>query len=181
MPVLSLAELQDIRADSFADDVDITDTILAWDWSADEAADFFASGGLELPRCAASECDLDSARSSIDGWEAGGRLDASKSLASLSYDDDLGEEEQNNYAQTKRGQLDAQIIDGDELEVDEERVEDALVDIPMASVPVTTQPSADASANRLVDPHPHPHPRPSAPSVPSARLSRKVEDVKATA
>ena len=177
MPILTLAELKSIQADAFADDVDITACILAWNWSAEEATAFFESGGAELPRCALqngfqsaqasvpfmnhppSDCDLDSARSSLEGWVAC----ASGSPALTVSRDVLGEQERH-------------LVDGgnslDDVRL-EERTEDALVDVPMASVPVTTlaaPPQSPFASSAPAVPM-------AQPSARAARLARDMENI----
>ena len=54
MPTLTRKDLVELRDDVFADDGEITDAMLAWEWTEDEAIAFFGSGGISLPACEAA-------------------------------------------------------------------------------------------------------------------------------
>ena len=69
MPVLTPQKLEAVRADAFADDVPITDEMLNWAWTADEAAAYFESGGAAVPASVAA------------GWSNGVALATDESIS----------------------------------------------------------------------------------------------------
>ena len=144
---------EELRDEFFADDLDLTDAMLSW--TEAQIVAYFESGGQEDPRVdfcaglaslsdsfkpldAVTDCDLESARSSMDGWVADDR--AGTSEAPTVPFSDLG---------TGDTVLAAGLMFEDEQIADrEERHEDALLDEdPMASVPVTTRPPMERTGD----------------------------------
>ena len=154
---------EELRADAFADDLDVTDPMLSW--TEEQVVTYFESGGQEEPRIEAraadmaslsmcqqladeitpaSDCELESARSSIDGWVADGRAGTSE-VPTVPYADVGGSSDPLGSGDPLGADMEmgAEMIDEDILDADgEERTEDALLDEnPMSSVPVTRPPS----------------------------------------
>ena len=84
---------EELRDEFFADDLDLTDAMLSW--TEAQIVAYFESGGQEDPRVdfcaglaslsdsfkpldAVTDCDLESARSSMDGWVADDRAGTSE-------------------------------------------------------------------------------------------------------
>ena len=136
-------------------------------WTEAQLTNYFESGGEEMPApCDVSDAptadlaalemcqklapeiaeseqfELESARSSVDGWVAGGR-DGASEAPTVPYADLQGADE---YPLGE--DMGAEMID-DELEAGgaEERTEDALLDAdPMAQVPVSGEPTRRPAA-----------------------------------
>uniref|UniRef100_A0A7S4BN38 Calcineurin-like phosphoesterase domain-containing protein n=1 Tax=Chrysotila carterae TaxID=13221 RepID=A0A7S4BN38_CHRCT len=145
----TMHEIESVRAELFADDLELEDCMV--DWSLDDVVAYFESGGIRRPTpgdatlettrklandgdgssqvgrsgLCASECDLDSARSSIDAAVPFGR----SALMPFALEA-LGETDLDGEFET---------ASEDELETgaDEEQTEAALIDVPMASVRVS--------------------------------------------
>ena len=160
---LSYEQIVELRELAFADDVDIDMAKMAG-WTEEAVVAYFESGGVDEPVCAdlaslsmcqelapevaASDYELESARSSVDGWVPGGRGGTSVAptvpYADLSCTDPLGKEAEEDSGDPLGSDMaiGAEMID-DNLEAGgDERTEDALLDEdPMSSVPVTRLPA----------------------------------------
>ena len=138
---------EELRDEAFADDLDLTDAMLSW--TEAQIVAYFESGGQEDPRVdfcednfkpldAVTDCDLESARSSMDGWVADGRAGTSEAptvpFAELGTGDTVLAE--------------GLMFEDDQIADSEERHEDALLDEdPMTSVPVTTRPPTERTGD----------------------------------
>ena len=151
--------IEELRSEVFAEDIEITDAML--DWTESELTAYFESGGTEQPASSGAVdhvslkmCqmlapdvqlppdspsdvgDLESARSSVDGWVPGGREGMSQA-PTVPY----AELQSPNFGDME---LADELIDDDLEAGGDERTEDAILDafdVPMTSVPVT-RPSA---------------------------------------